>query len=400
MNSTNDEGASSATPTTAAHRLPTFITENTSLIVGEWEIFARSLKPSSAGMSPLALRDHILQILEFIAQDMNSSQTPREQTKKSLGKKEKLATITAAETHAALRLASGFGIDQMVSEYRALRASVVKLWSRTRPSIDAQDVANLTRFNESIDQALAESVSYYTKEVVQSRDLLIGILSHDLRSPVQAIMLSAELILHLGDLSERQTMLARSSLECAVRISVLIKDLLDVTRARFGASLPVVRAPMDIGFVGHQVVDEMRILDLSRVIVMDTSGDLKGKWDAARIGQIFSNLISNAIQYGFKDTHIDIAVVGHLDEVEITVHNTGRPISCSKIATIFNPLTRAPSNAQAQSGPANLGLGLFITREIAEAHGGTISVASSEEDGTTFTVRLPRSKRGPTLHVA
>jgi signal transduction histidine kinase len=400
MNSTHDESASSETSTTNPHRLTAFIAEHTSLIVGEWEIFARSLKPSSIGMSPLALRDHIIQILEFIVEDMNSSQTPREQTKKSLGRKEKRVTITAAETHAALRLAGGFGIDQMVSEYRALRASVVKLWSRTRPSIDAQDIANLTRFNESIDQALAESVSYYTKEVVQSRDLFIGILSHDLKSPVQAIMLSAQLILHLGDLTDRQTMLAKSSLESAERINVLIKNLLDVTRARFGASLPVVRAPMDIGFVGHQVVDEMRILYPARDIIMNASGDLKGKWDKARIGQVFSNLLSNAIQYGFKDTPIDITIVGHLEAVEIIVHNTGRPIPSDKINTIFDPLTRAPSGAQGQSSPANLGLGLFITREIVEAHNGTINVVSSEESGTTFTAKLPRAKRGPALHVA
>ncbi len=400
MDSPQGANVASETSGSATQRLPAFITENTNLIVGEWETFARTLKPSSAGMSPLALRDHIHQILEFIVEDMGSSQTPREQTKKSQGKKERLAANTAAETHAALRLSGGFGIDQMTSEYRALRASVIKLWSRTRPSIDSQDLANLTRFNESIDQALAESVNYYTKEIVQSKDLFIGILSHDLRSPVQAIMLSAELILHLGGLSERQTMLANSSLESAQRINALIDNLLDVTRARFGATLPVVRSLTDIGFVGHQVVDEMRVLYPTRKIVLDTSGELKGKWDKARIGQVFSNLLGNAIQYGFRDTPIGVAITGHLEAVEIAVHNSGRPISPDKLNMIFNPLTRAPSGAHGQSGPANLGLGLFITKEIVEAHGGTIQVASSEENGTTFTVRLPRAKRGPTLHVA
>jgi signal transduction histidine kinase len=398
MDPSSGGSVASEAPIIATERLPSFIASHTELIVGEWEVFARTLTPSATGMTSLALRDHIHQILEFIIEDMGSPQTPREQTRKSQGKQEKRAASTAAETHAALRLAGGFAIDQMVSEYRALRASVIKLWSRTRPSIDAKDSANLIRFNESIDQALSESVSYYTKEIVQSKDLFIGILSHDLRTPLQAIALSSELMLRLGGLNERQTMLATGNLESAHRAGALIKNLLDVTHARFGESLLVNRTFMDIGFVAHQVVDELRVLNPTRTFSLDVSGDLKGQWDKTRIGQVFSNLLSNAMQYGFKDTPIGVNIASPIHDVEITVHNQGTPIPADRIRTIFNPLTRAgPRDEFEQS---NLGLGLFITREIVEAHGGTIHVISNEEAGTTLTVRLPRWDRKPSLRLA
>jgi signal transduction histidine kinase len=182
-------------------RLADFIHENTKPIVHEWEIFAKTRTPAASDMSSLALRDHIQEILAFIVSDMKSSQTSQEQIDKSQGEKEENNTRTAAETHAALRLSSGFDIDQMVSEYRALRASVIKLWGDTNKQISNEDLLDLTRFNESIDQVLAESVSHYTKKVNYSKDLFIGILSHDLRNPLGAISMSAKLMMRVGSLT-------------------------------------------------------------------------------------------------------------------------------------------------------------------------------------------------------
>lgn len=383
---------------TASKRLATFVLENADLIVSEWEAFARTLTPSSTGMTPLALRDHIYQILEFVMNDMASSQTPKEQTQKSLGRKEKSPISTAAETHASLRIAGGFDIEQMVSEYRALRASIIKLWSRTLPIMDADDIIDLIRFNESIDQELTESVSFYMQSTLQSKDLFVGILTHDLRSPVQAIMLSAELLPKFGAISDKQAMLTKGVSESAKRINSLIDNLVDVTRARLGTGLPVKRSKMNIGFVGNLVIDELRVVHPDRKIIANISGDLKGSWDKARIGQIFSNLLGNAIQYSFKDTPIIVTITSAADTVMISFYNDGKPIPPDKIKTIFNPLSRG-SDRENQFILPNLGLGLFITDEIVVAHGGTISVTSSEQDGTTFTVKLPRSAPTSALYV-
>ena len=133
-------------------------------------------------MTKLALRDHIEEILTFVAADLESPQTKSEQVAKShgLNPDESDFTRSAAEAHASLRLTDGFDIDQMVSEYRALRASVVKQWtSRQRQLVDT-DLDDLTRFNEAMDQAMAESVAHYTKEIEYSRNLFLGVLGHDL----------------------------------------------------------------------------------------------------------------------------------------------------------------------------------------------------------------------------
>ena len=289
-------------------RLPQFIRANIEPIVSEWEAFARSLKPSASGMTPLTLRDHIHQILAFVVSDIQSYQTSEMQKEKSHGDKRQDEPVTAAQTHAALRLAGGFDIGQMASEYRALRASVLKLWSKTGPAFDAEDIEDMTRFNESIDQELAESVNFYTDKVAQSRELVVGILSHDLRTPLQAISLSAELSLRMGQLDERQTMLAKQTMESASRMGKLIGNLLDVTRARFGSGLPVVRTMMNMGFVAQQIVDEVRVVNPDRKIVLDMSGGLMGELDKARIGQVFSNLLNNAVQYGFQGSPVRVGL--------------------------------------------------------------------------------------------
>lgn len=279
----------------------------------------------------------------------------------------------------------------MASEYRALRASVLRLWTKTSPAFDAQDIDDLTRFNESIDQELSESVNFYMKKVSQSTGLLTGILGHDLRGPLQAIILSTELTLYMGQLSERQTMLQKNVLESAQRMTGLISNLLDVTRARLGSGLPVVCATMNMGFVAQQVVEEVRVVHPHRIIQLSMSGNLVGEWDKARIGQVFSNLIGNAIQYGFKGSPIHVDVAGSSDAVIVTIRNDGVPIPPEKINMIFDPLTRGLPDESTSSTTENLGLGLYITKEVVVAHGGTIEVTSSESEGTTFKACFPRS---------
>ncbi len=380
------------------NRLPSFIRSNTAAIVSEWEAFARTLVPSAEGMTPHALRDHIHQILAFIISDMVSSQTVTEQKVKSHGDKKQTEPVTAAQTHAAVRFAGGFDIGQMVSEYRALRASVLKLWTNTGPAFDAADIADMTRFNESIDQELAESVNFYTDRVARARELVVGILGHDLRSPLQAIALSTELSLHMGQLNERQTMLSKKVLECTHRMNALITDLLDVTRARFGAGLPVVRAMMNMGTVAEQIVGEVRAVHPDRMIELSVSGLLVGEWDKARIGQIFPNLLNNAIQYGSHSVPVRVSLRGDPRVVTLTVGNDGVPIPADKIKMIFDPLTRVATNGNVVPTLGNLGLGLYITKEVVVAHGGTIEVTSSETQGTVFTARFPRSQPDPALH--
>ncbi|HTK85829.1 MAG TPA: HAMP domain-containing sensor histidine kinase [Patescibacteria group bacterium] len=374
-------------------RLAVFIKENQQKIIGEWEEFARDLIPFANDMTPLALRNHVKEILAFIVDDMESPQTGKEQVEKSRGegKQKNERKPSAAETHAALRLAGGFNLDQMVSEYRALRASVIKLWREGKKEANDDDLRDLIRFNETIDQALTESISHYAKKLGASKDLFLGILTHDLRNPLGAILGAAELMPRIGPLNERQNVLASQITESGNRLNEIVSHLLDITKARFGSGLPVVRSRMDIGFVARKLVDEMRTMHPNRKFVLEVSGDTEGDWDKARIAQVFSNLLGNAVQYSFTGTPITVTLTGRPDDVVLTVHNEGIPIPEDKIPRIFDSLIRAVAeNGQGRDGSANLGLGLYITKEIVTAHGGTLHVESSEMGGTTFTASFPR----------
>lgn len=372
-------------------RLAAFIRAHTKQIVSEWEAFARLLVSAAQGMSPLVLRNHIHDTLAFISDDIESPQTALEQIEKSHGQKYRLPAHSAAEIHAALRLSGGFNMDQMVSEYRALRASVTKLWKAQLTELTHNDIADLTRFNESIDQQLTEAISHYTKKLDYSKDVFLGILSHDLRNPLGAILMSSQLTLRLGPLNEKQTMLVSQIAESTARATEIVNHLVDLTRTRLGSGLPVVKETMDMGFISQQMVDETRAMHHERIITLETSGTLQGKWDKARIGQVFSNLLSNALQYSFPDSPIAVSVKGSAQDVAISVHNQGVPISDEAIGRIFDSLTRGGWEEKNDEPPSsvNLGLGLYITKEIVVAHGGTIDVASSRKHGTTFTARLP-----------
>jgi len=276
--------------------LADFIRENRARIVVEWEAFAKSLIPASENMNSLSLRDHIEEILSFVIQDIESDQTGFEQIEKSRGEKTKKSEHTAAQTHAALRLAGGFDISQMISEYRALRASVIKLWGEENSNPANQYTLALTRFNESIDQEIMESVSYYTKQYNHSKELVLGILSHDIRTPISAAHMCAELVLKMGSLNERQSMLIAQIIDCTSRADEIVTNLFDLTKARFGSGLPIVRASMDMGFVSRRLVEEMNTVYPASVMNLEISGDMEGDWDKARIAQVFSNLIGNAVQ--------------------------------------------------------------------------------------------------------
>ena len=373
-------------------RLAHFVRENTTSIIAEWEKFAKSLSPAADDMSRLALRDHVQELLAFIAHDLETPQSKSEQIKKSQGEKADIAEESAAETHAALRFTDGFDMDQMVAEYRALRASVINFWGLQRGDATNADFVDLTRFHEALDQQLTESISQYTKKSAESKDMFLGILSHDLRNPLASIGMSAALVPKIGALTERQTVLVSQITRSAARATEIVDHLLDLTRARFGSGLAVVREPMDMDTLSRQMVDEMRAIHPGRDFRLEISGETKGSWDNARIGQVFSNLLGNAVRYSIPDTVVGVKVEGRGEEVILSVENAGVPIPPDAIGRIFDSLTRAEvPNGEDHPESVNLGLGLYITKEIITAHGGTIGVTSTGNDGTTFTVRLPRS---------
>jgi signal transduction histidine kinase len=372
--------------------LADFILGNREPILAEWETFARGCTPAAAGMDVPALRDHAGEMLSVIAADLRTPQGGTEQAEKSRGEAPGQAArmITAAEEHGADRAESGFTIEQMVAEYRALRASVIRLWTESRGAITPADVDDLTRFNEAIDQSLAESVARYTRELDNSKEMFLAILGHDLRTPLGVVYTSARFMLDTGELAEPHLTLTARIASSSTRMVRMVGDLLDFTRSRLGGGIPVVPEDMSMGKAVHDVVDELSTLHPARTIRVDARGDERGAWDCARISQALANLVGNALEHGSPGSPVTVSVGGDENEITVAIHNRGPAIPHHRLNGIFNPM-KPREGAGGDRGPAaSLGLGLYIAERIVHAHGGTIAVESSEQAGTTFTVHLPR----------
>jgi PAS domain S-box-containing protein len=217
---------------------------------------------------------------------------------------------------------------------------------------------------------------------------LIGIVSHDLRNPINAISMAAMLMLRQGGLDKPHHRTLERILCSAERAARLLADLLDFTQARLQGALPVEPRPADLHELTRQVVEEVQLAHPERQLVLEQRGEGRGEWDPDRLAQIITNLVNNALAYGAEHCAVRVRTYGLPHEVRLSVHNMGEPIPPERMDQLFQPLKRGEGSAP--RGKHSIGLGLFIVKHIVDAHGGHISVESTAEDGTTFTVSLPR----------
>lgn len=264
-------------------RLADFILSDMEGILEDWQAFAATLLPAAASMNSLALRDHAQQILEAVAKDIVQPQTRVEQARKSKGRAPQVmdAAATAAQVHAVMRAQSGFDIRQMTAEYRALRTSVLCRWVDTcEPA--STDLQDMIRFNEAIDQAIAESVASFSTQVEQSRNFFLGMLGHDMRSPLSAILLSAGYLAKLNA-GERVSEAAKRITNSGSRMQALLDDLIDFNRTKLGLGIKIAPAEVDLGQVFADGLHQLRVAYPSREIQFTVEGDARGVWDANRL---------------------------------------------------------------------------------------------------------------------
>src|SRR4029450_10429897 len=267
-------------------RLADFILRDMESILVEWEAFAATLFPAAASMTPLALRDEAKEILEAVAKDLSTPQTKQAQIDKSKGRAPKLmdAPETAAQTHAILRARSGLDINQLASEYRALRASVLRLWTESCQPGDI-NLEDVIRFNEAIDQALAESIGFFSEQVELARNLLLGIIGHDMRNPLNAIQLTASYLAALNagaEVSEAAFRLIRSG----ASINALLDDLVDFNRTKLGLGINITLANTDLAKVFADEVEQLREAHPGHPLELEVIGDTRGLWDGRRMQQL------------------------------------------------------------------------------------------------------------------
>ncbi len=375
-------------------RLSKFITANIEEILREWETFARTITPAAETMDSLMLRDHAKLILEAVARDIETDQTHQEQADKSKGLADDdlAGKETAATTHGALRQIAGFDLKQLGSEYRALRASVIRLWKAQVKEFDDAKFNDMMRFNEAIDQALAESIASYSEAVNQSRQTFLAILGHDLRNPLATIQMASQILLQSEALDTQHLDVAARIKRSVSTMTRMIKDLLEYAGGQIGKKIPVKLETANMENICRESLDEVQSAYPRAILNFEFSGNLEGDFDPARFQQVLSNLLINAVKYSEPETSVTLSACGEPDAIVVAVKNFGPAIPPESLQVIFNPLVQlSDRKSKTNNQSTSLGLGLFIAREIVEGHHGTIVAASSEADGTTFTVRLPQT---------
>ncbi|MGK5007648.1 ATP-binding protein [Janthinobacterium sp. LB2P70] len=368
-----------------------FITDNMEQILIEWERFATTFGAVADKMSPLELRDHAKQILQFIAADIRTSESAEDAKAKSLG----LNTVpskreSASEIHGKLRYSSGFTLRQLIAEYRALRASVLELWGKVFVEVSVSSTKDIMRFNAAIDQSLAEAAVAYSNKVNQTRDIFLAILGHDLRGPLAITSVAGAFLSREGIFDEEVRRMGQRVGRSAATMNVMVNDLLTFARMQLGDGIPIERSLCDVREIIQSAIEEANAAHPCSVFELHVHGSLTGSFDKPRLQQLLANLANNAAQYGTPGKSIIVKISGEKDSIFLEVRNEGPTIPEVMLPTLFDALVQLPEQLGNERPRSSLGLGLFIAKQIAIAHGGDIKVTSDEKTGTVFLVNIPR----------
>jgi phosphoserine phosphatase RsbU/P len=279
---------------------------------------------------------------------------------------------------------------QLTITYRIMTRSGQQkwLWERSVAHYDkSRSLCFIEGFVTDISQQkAAEEAAQRSAEFEKQ---LIGIVSHDLRNPLNTITLGASLLLRREELDDKSTHLVRRIVASAERATRMIRDLLDFTQARLGSGIPIEPKSIDLHAHALQAVEELQHTHPGRMVETLQEGDTFGDWDPDRIHQVIMNLTGNALAYSPPDSVVTVRTRGQSDNVALEVHNFGDCIPPERLPQVFAPLSRGVRAGDLQS--RSIGLGLFIVDSIVRAHAGKIVVRSDALTGTTFTVCLPRS---------
>ncbi|RYH31694.1 MAG: HAMP domain-containing histidine kinase [Alcaligenaceae bacterium] len=296
--------------------------------------FAKSLPPL-ASLDERALRDHLPNVLEAISADLRSEQSRNESIVKSLGDAVEASSHTAAQTHGLMRAKDGISIAQLVAEFRALRSSVLRLWGEAHaPGPHA--IADITRFNEAIDQAVAESVQFYADERERWQHIFLGIVGHDLRAPVNTIAMTAELIRLGGAVPPAHTALL---VRGVARVSALLDSMLEYNRSSLGVGMNLHASDVDLKHVCEEEVEMLRAGMSGAHIAFHACGDTCGLFDASRVREALANLVTNAVRHGGATEPTVVTVEANEDVVLVSVENEGE-IGEHEFEHLFEPLRR------------------------------------------------------------
>lgn len=367
-------------------------------ILQEWESFARTLTPAALVMTGNQLRNHAEMMLKSIANDLRTPQSPEQQIKKSHGLDDEEKQDA---DHGTGRWKSNFSVEQLVSEYRALRSSVLRLWGQAHSYASTTDVEDIIRFNEAIDQLLAASVISFAAakrkadEQEKNRNEFLAMLAHELRNPLSPITTASALLKKAKGnekiIENAADVIARQ----AAHMARLVDDLLDVSRVTRGL-IEVQLSAVDIRQAIDEAVEQVTPQIQARRHQLDVAGPpypTAVQADKKRLVQIVTNLLANAAKYTPEGGHVKLETTVHESEVVITVKDNGVGMSPEFISHAFELFAQAERTPDRKSG--GLGLGLALVKNLVELHGGKVACSSAGlGQGSHFVVTLPRPQGG------
>ncbi len=356
------------------------LAEKKEKVLAAWE--ARSLKeiPSACHSGSLALRDSLPSYLEHLSDALNSN---RKMDRESVyahdregGRIGRLHGKDRADN-------TSYTLTEVISEYHILREVIFE----TLESEKQLTALNRDIVLDSIEQAVNDAAVKFSEVHHDIRRKFIDTLTHDLKNPIAAAKMNAELILReatklgTGPVTEATRILRNLD-----RVTAMIHDLLDAGRIRAGEELNLQFTECDLREIVHGIVEEMKIVH-GDLFILDAKEPIRGFWGSDGFHRAVENLIGNAVKYGDEKRSIRIALSKTDKVVELRVHNDGPIISGKELPLLFEQYRRAKSAEESEK--AGWGLGLTVVKGVADAHGGKVTVESTKEKGTTFTLELP-----------
>lgn len=348
-------------------------------ILALWE--QRSLKeiPAAGITASLVLRDSLPEYLDHLS---DALATNRKMDIKSVLAHDKEA-IRVGRLHGSDRASNtSYVLTEVIFEYHILREVIFQVLETDGPLADVQRDIIL----DSIEQAVNDAAVKFSEVHADIQQLFINTLTHDLKNPLTAANMSAQLILRRPVDTDVCVASANRIVNSLNRLEGMINNLLDVNRIRAGEPLALPFTHCDLNETVHAVVDELSLMYGDR-LVLDAKESVEGYWSCEGMRRAVENLVENAVKYSTPDTPIAISLRRERDAFELSVHNQGTPIPENEIPLLFEQYRRSKS---AEAGPKpGWGLGLALVKGVVDAHNGNIRVESASGKGTRFVLEIP-----------
>ena len=362
--------------------LAKFLRAERESLIASWErlVLEDPGVPEATRLPEPALRNDMPALIEGIASALERIDgRPVEDTEWAIG--------GAATAHALQRFGAGYTLEAALRELSHFRSAMADIFYEhaVMPSRSEFRLMSVT-IDETVAIVAARMRDEEQARMAHVRERFVAVLGHDLRNPLNAITIGAAGLLR-HQLPEREAAGVLRIARAAERMARMIADIYEFAAVRLaptGLRLAVQRS--NIAELCNEVIEEMRLLHGSRAIVFQPREEVCGIWDRNRILRVLSNLLGNALTHSPLSSEVRVGVTLRGERVVVSVHNDGEPIEAAILPLLFNPFARGGAAVNKADG---LGLGLFIAREIALAHGGEIRVESTAERGTCFTLELP-----------